>query len=96
MLMTMTLIWVSGILSKLIKPGGGICPIVVGVVWRSLVSKVSTIMIVHCLDGYLDGLQFGVGLSRGSKAILHSMNRLIEACGDDVGLMMLLVYFKNS
>ncbi|GJY88573.1 hypothetical protein Tco_0503201, partial [Tanacetum coccineum] len=47
-------------------------------------------------DGYLDGLQFGVGVSRGSEAILHSANRLIEACGDDVGLLMLLVDFKNA
>ncbi|GJY12177.1 hypothetical protein Tco_0381486 [Tanacetum coccineum] len=37
----------------LVKPGGGIRPIVVGTVWR-----------------------------RGSEAILHSVNRLIEACGD--------------
>ncbi|GKD89364.1 putative reverse transcriptase domain-containing protein [Tanacetum coccineum] len=41
----------------LVKPGGGIHPIVVGTVWRCLVSK---------------------------------------ACGDDVGLSMLLVDFKNS
>nr|GEZ43220.1 hypothetical protein [Tanacetum cinerariifolium] len=32
----------------------------------------------------------------GSEAILHFMNRLIEACGDDVGLSMLLVDFKNA
>ncbi|GKC89013.1 hypothetical protein Tco_1149662 [Tanacetum coccineum] len=46
---------------------------------------------IRPIDGYLDGLQFGVGVSRGSEAILHSANRLIEACGDDVGLLMLLV-----
>nr|GEW47768.1 hypothetical protein [Tanacetum cinerariifolium] len=32
----------------------------------------------------------------GSKAIFHFVNRLIEACGDDVGLSMLLVYFNNA
>nr|GEY17509.1 hypothetical protein [Tanacetum cinerariifolium] len=47
-------------------------------------------MISHSLDGYLDGLQFGVGVSRGGKAILHAMNRLIEGRRDDVGLSMLL------
>ncbi|GJU07939.1 hypothetical protein Tco_1124369 [Tanacetum coccineum] len=48
------------------------------------------------LDGYLDGLQFGVGVFGGSEAILHSVNRLIESCGDDVGLSILLVDFKNA
>nr|GEZ16783.1 hypothetical protein [Tanacetum cinerariifolium] len=59
-------------------------------------SGVSAIMIGHSLDGYLDGLQFGVGVAGGIEAILHSVNRLIEACGDDVGLSMLLVDFKNA
>ncbi|GKE70766.1 putative reverse transcriptase domain-containing protein, partial [Tanacetum coccineum] len=86
----------SAPLTPLVKPGGGIRPIVVGTVWRRLVSKVSAIMIGHSLDGYLDGLQFGVGVAGGSEAILHSMNRLIEAYGDDVGLSMLLVDFKNA
>ncbi|GKE39269.1 hypothetical protein Tco_1462674, partial [Tanacetum coccineum] len=86
----------SAPLTPLVKPCGGIRPIAVGTVWRCLVSKVSAIMIGHSLDGYLDGLQFGVGVAGGSEAILHSMNRLIEACGDDIGLYMLLVDFKNA
>nr|GFA88996.1 hypothetical protein [Tanacetum cinerariifolium]GFA89005.1 hypothetical protein [Tanacetum cinerariifolium] len=48
-----------------------------------LVSKVGAIMIGHSLDGYLDGLKFGVGMSRGSEAIRHVVNRLIEGYGDD-------------
>ncbi|GJZ46361.1 hypothetical protein Tco_0593957 [Tanacetum coccineum] len=86
----------SAPLTPLVKPCGGIRPIAVGTVWRCLVSKVSAIMIGHSLDGYLDGLQFGVGVAGGSEAILHSVNRLIEACGDDIGLSMLLVDFKNA
>ncbi|GJX12102.1 putative reverse transcriptase domain-containing protein [Tanacetum coccineum] len=86
----------SAPLTPLVKPGGGIRPIVVGTVWRRLVSKVSAIMIGHSLNGYLDGLQFGVGVTGGSEAILHSVNRLIEAYRDDVGLSMLLVDFKNA
>ncbi|GKA53127.1 hypothetical protein Tco_0746442 [Tanacetum coccineum] len=39
---------------------------------------------------------FGVGVSGGSEAILHAMNHLIERHGDDVGLLMLLVDFKNA
>ncbi|GJZ77493.1 hypothetical protein Tco_0642165 [Tanacetum coccineum] len=78
----------------MVKPGGGIRPIVVGRVWRHLVSKVGAIMIGHSLDRYLDGLQFGVGVSGGGEAILHAVNRLIEGRRDDVGLSMLLVDFK--
>ncbi|GJV93972.1 putative reverse transcriptase domain-containing protein, partial [Tanacetum coccineum] len=86
----------SAPLTPLVKLGDGIRPIAVGTVWRRLVSKVSTIMIGHSLYGYLDGLQFSVGVAGGSEAILHSVNRLIEACGEDVGLSMLLVDFKNA
>nr|GEZ76141.1 hypothetical protein [Tanacetum cinerariifolium] len=56
----------SAPLTPLVKPGGGIRHIDVGTVWRRLVSKVSAIMISHSLDGYLDGLQFGVGVAGGS------------------------------
>ncbi|GJT68268.1 hypothetical protein Tco_1019748 [Tanacetum coccineum] len=72
----------------MVKPGGGIRPIVVGRVWRHLVSKVGAIMIGHSLDG----LQFGVGVSGGGEAILHAVNHLIEGRGDDVGLLMLSRY----
>ncbi|GJW24453.1 hypothetical protein Tco_0038264, partial [Tanacetum coccineum] len=77
-------------------PGGGIRPIAVGTIWRRLVSKVSATMIGHSLDGYLDGLQFGVGVPGGGEAILHAVNRLVEDRGDDVGLSMLLVNFQNA
>ncbi|GKB56858.1 putative reverse transcriptase domain-containing protein [Tanacetum coccineum] len=83
-------------LTPLVKLGGGIRPIVVGTIWRHLVSKVSATMISHSLDGYLDGLQFGVGVSGGGEAILHAVNRLVEDRGDDVGLSMLLVDFQNA
>ncbi|GJW44289.1 hypothetical protein Tco_0073088 [Tanacetum coccineum] len=86
----------SAPLTLLVKPGGGIRPIVVGTIWRHLVSKVSAAMIGHSLDGYLNDLQFGVGVSGGGEAILHVVNRLIENQGDDVGLSMLLVDFKNA
>ncbi|GJS24554.1 hypothetical protein Tco_0453186 [Tanacetum coccineum] len=86
----------SAPLTLLVKPGGVIRLIAMGTAWRCLVFKVSAIMIGHSLDGYLDGLQFGVRVSGGSEAILHSVNRLIEGCGDDVGLSMLLVDFKNA
>nr|GEV73584.1 hypothetical protein [Tanacetum cinerariifolium] len=37
-----------------------------------------------------------IAVAGETEAILHSVNRLIEACGDDVGLSMLLVDFKNA
>nr|GEV52001.1 hypothetical protein [Tanacetum cinerariifolium] len=86
----------SAPLTPLVKPSSGIHPIAVGTVWRRLISKVSAIMIGHSLDGYLDGLQFGVGVPRGGEAILHAVNRFVEDRGDDVGLSMLLVDFQNA
>ncbi|GKA94486.1 hypothetical protein Tco_0816524 [Tanacetum coccineum] len=86
----------SAPLTPLVKPGGGIRPIVVGTIRRHLVSKVCAITIGHSLDGYLDSLRFDVRVAGGSEAILHSVNRLIKACGDDVGLLILLVDFKNA
>nr|GFA00573.1 hypothetical protein [Tanacetum cinerariifolium] len=86
----------SAPLMPLAKPSGGICPIVVVTIWRRLVYKVSAAMIGHYMDGYLNDLQFGVGVLRGGEAILHTVNWLIENQGDDVGLSMLLVDFKNA
>ncbi|GKG30389.1 hypothetical protein Tco_0420287, partial [Tanacetum coccineum] len=68
----------SAPLTLLVKLGGGIRPIAVGTIWRRLVSKVSATMIGHSLDGYLEGLQFGVGVPGGGEAILHAVNRLVE------------------
>ncbi|GJS10763.1 hypothetical protein Tco_0367559 [Tanacetum coccineum] len=48
------------------------------------------------LDGNASMGWFGVGVAGGSEAILHSVNHLIEACGDDVGFSVLLVDFKNA
>ncbi|GKB04677.1 putative reverse transcriptase domain-containing protein [Tanacetum coccineum] len=86
----------SAPLTPLVKPGGGIRPIAVGTIWRRLVSKVSATLIGHSLDGYLDGLQFGVGVPEGGEAIIHAINCLVEDRGDDVGLSMLLVDFQNA
>ncbi|GJR48481.1 hypothetical protein Tco_1316584 [Tanacetum coccineum] len=60
------------------------------------IARAPLTLLVKPGGGYLDGLQFGVGVSRGSKAMLHAVNRLIKGFGDDVGLSMLLVDFKNT
>ncbi|GJV26568.1 hypothetical protein Tco_1379263 [Tanacetum coccineum] len=74
----------------------GKCPMSALVRILRLVSKVSATMVGHSLDGYLDGLQFGVGVPGGGEAILHAVNRLVEDRGDDVVLSMLLVDFQNA
>ncbi|GJX36459.1 hypothetical protein Tco_0248016 [Tanacetum coccineum] len=66
----------SAPLTPLVKLGCGIRPIVVGTIWRRLVSKVSVVMIGHSLDGYLNDLQFGVRVPGGGEAILHVVNLL--------------------
>ncbi|XP_056693200.1 uncharacterized protein [Spinacia oleracea] len=86
----------SAPLTPLVKPGGGIQPIVVGTIWRRLVSKVGAALIGPRLGTYLGGLQFGVGVPAGGEAILHAVNRLVEARGADVGLFMLLLDFQNA
>lgn len=86
----------SAPLTPLLKPGGGIRPIAVGTIWRRLVSKVCASLVGPSLGAYFDGLQFGVGVSGGAEAILHSMSRMVEDRGEAVGLSMLLVDFKNA
>ncbi|GKE14805.1 putative reverse transcriptase domain-containing protein [Tanacetum coccineum] len=83
-------------LTSLVKPGSGIPPITVGSIWKLLVSNVSATMIGHSLDGYLNDLQFGVGVLGGAEAILHVVNWWILDLGDDVSLSMLLVDFRNA
>ncbi|GKE83498.1 auxilin-like protein, partial [Tanacetum coccineum] len=83
-------------LTPLVKPGGGLRLIAVGTVWRRLVSKVASSSVGDSISTYLQDFQFGVGVPGGCEAVLHSMNRLIEAKGDEVGLSMLLVDFKNA
>ncbi|CAL1360195.1 unnamed protein product [Linum trigynum] len=56
----------SAPLAPLVKPGGGIRPIVVGTVWRRLVSKVGACLVGPTLSGYFAGLQFGVRVSGGA------------------------------
>ncbi|GJU02342.1 hypothetical protein Tco_1112680, partial [Tanacetum coccineum] len=74
----------SAPLTLLVKSGGGIRPIVVGTVWRCLVSKVSVVVIGHSSDGYLNDLQYGVGVSGRGEAILH---HIVTAYGPGFGKM---------
>ncbi|KAL8157996.1 hypothetical protein AgCh_002631 [Apium graveolens] len=86
----------SAPLTPLVKPRGGIRPIAVGMVWRRLVSKAASSSVGSFMASYLRDFQFGVGIPGGYEAVVHYVNMLLEARGDEVGLSMLLVDFKNA
>jgi hypothetical protein len=57
----------SAPLTPLVKPGGGIRPIVVGTVWRRPVSKVAASSVGNSMNSYMQDFQFGVGVPRGVR-----------------------------
>ncbi|GJX05323.1 putative reverse transcriptase domain-containing protein [Tanacetum coccineum] len=65
----------SAPLTPLLKPDNEIRPIAVGTIWRRLVSKVAMKGVGKEMSKYLGDFQFGVGVSGGAEAILHSTNR---------------------
>jgi hypothetical protein len=86
----------SAPLTPLLKPDGGIRPIAVGTIWRRLVSKVAMKGGGKDMAKYLIDFQFGVGVSGGAEAILHSANRVLNLHHRDGSLTMLTVDFSNS
>jgi len=77
----------------LLKPDGGIHPIVVGTIWRRLVSKVAMKGVGKDIVKYLNDFQFGVGVSGGAEAILHIVNMVLNLRYGDGSLTMLTVDF---
>ncbi len=86
----------SAPLNPLLKPDGGIRPIAVGCIWRRLVSKVAMRGVRKEVADYLVNFQFGVGVSGGAEAILHSVNRLLLDRHSDGSLALLTVDFSNA
>jgi len=86
----------SAPLTPLLKPDGGIHPIAVGTIWRRLVSKVAMKGVGKDMAKYLNDFQFGVGVSGGTEAILHSVNRVLNLRHGDGSLTMLTVDFSNA
>ncbi|GKE36208.1 putative reverse transcriptase domain-containing protein [Tanacetum coccineum] len=83
-------------LMPLLKPDSEIRPIAVGTIWRRLVSKVAMKGVGKEMSKYLSDFQFGVGVSGGAKAILHSVNRVLSEYHNDGSLAMLTVDFLNA
>lgn len=86
----------SAPLTPLRKPGGWVRTIVVGTIWRRLVSKLATTKVGKEMSAYLGDFQFGVGVSCEGEGILHSVNRLLELKGDRTDTSMLLIDFTNA
>ena len=82
-------------LTPLLKSDGGIRPIAVGTIWRRLVSKVSMKGVGKDMTKYLNNFQFGVGVSGGVEAILHSVKRVLNLRHGDGSLTMLTLDFSN-
>ncbi|MCI33214.1 hypothetical protein A2U01_0054431, partial [Trifolium medium] len=86
----------SAPLTPLLKSDGGIRPIAVGTIWRRIVSKVAMKGVGKNVAKYLNDFQFGVGISGGAEANLHSANRLLSQQHRDGFLAMLTVDFSNA
>nr|GEZ26302.1 putative reverse transcriptase domain-containing protein [Tanacetum cinerariifolium] len=67
----------SAPLTPLIKPYNGIQPIAIGTVWRRLVSMVARKGMGKEMSKYHYDFQFGVRVSGGAEAVLHSVIRLL-------------------
>jgi len=86
----------SAPLTPLLKPDNGIRPIAVGAIWRRLVSKVAMRGVRKDMAKYLGDFQYGVGISNGAEAVLHSANRFLNEFHSDGSLAMLTVDFTNA
>ncbi|GJR90866.1 putative reverse transcriptase domain-containing protein, partial [Tanacetum coccineum] len=86
----------SAPLTPLLKPDNEIRPIAVGTMWRRLVSKVAMKDVGKEMSKYLSDFQFGVGVSDGAEAVLHSVNRVLSEYHNDRSLAMLTVDFSNA
>lgn len=81
---------------NLLLAGGGIRPIVVGTIWKRLVSKVASSIVGKEMSVYFSDFQFGVGVPCGGEAILHSFNRILDEKCNLNSMSMLLVDFQNA
>ncbi|KAL6535087.1 hypothetical protein OROMI_026461 [Orobanche minor] len=86
----------SAPLTPLLKPDNGIRPIAVGTIWRRLVSKIAMKGVGKEMAKYLNDFQFGVGVSGGAEAVLHSVNMLLNELHADGSIAMLTVDFSNA
>jgi len=87
---------VSGSLVPLLKKDGGVRPIVVGEVFRRLLSKLCVAHVREEALQYFQPLQLGVGVHGGAEAVLHAFNRAIRNPSLDPEALLILVDFVNA
>ena len=71
----------GGRLVALLKKGGGVRPIVVGLTLRLLTSKLVSKHAASLLAPTLSPLQVGVGVSRGVEAVVHATRAFVQSLG---------------
>ena len=65
----------GGRLIAMDKKSGGIRPIVVRYIWRSLAAKCASVHAINTLADYFSPLQLGVGVPGGCEAAVHTARR---------------------
>lgn len=83
-------------LDIVIKPGGGIRLIIVGSIYRWLVSKVAMKWVRNDVAWYLNNFSFVVRVSSGAEAILQSGNKVLSKRHGDDSLIMLALDLTNA
>ena len=83
-------------LTPFLKSYNGICPSVIGIIWRRLVLNVAMKSVGKEMTQYLNDFQFGIRVSSGFEAILHSVNRVLSERHDDGSFAMLIVDLSNA
>ncbi|GKB82448.1 hypothetical protein Tco_0949343, partial [Tanacetum coccineum] len=86
----------SAPLTPLFKPDNKIWPIDVGTIWRRLVSKVAIKGLGKKMSKYHSDFQFGVRVSGGVEAVVHSVNRVLSEYRNDGSLTILTIDFLNA
>lgn len=81
-------------LTALSKPGGGVRPIAVGLVWRRLTAKVAVRSVSLRAAAMLAPRQLGFGVGGGAEAIAHAGRQFISMMGE--GDVLVKLDFKNA
>lgn len=83
-------------LTLLLKSDGVIQPIIVGSIWRCLVSSVAMKGVSKGVAQYLKDFHFGVGVSSSIEVILLRSNMMLSKQHVNDILVMLTVDFLNT
>jgi len=66
-------------LAALQKPGGGLCPIAVGSVFRCLAAKAAYLCLGNELGLFFRPVQLGFGISGGCEGAVHTAHQFLSS-----------------